>query len=386
MVFFCPKRARQGMKMFSSSSLCENDLFIEIILIIGIIFLKNHSKGGKQMEPSISIIIPVYNAEKYVSTCLDSVLAQTLPYLEAIVVDDGSRDSSREIIKQYAAKDDRIVPVFQDNAGPSTARNRALKMAKGEFVAFLDSDDWVEPDAYKEMYNAAIDNNADIVFTSLIWEYDGTGENRIQHYSAPPNRPLTKETIKDVILTDFLYNGAYGQVCKLFRKSLLEENGITFPEGKSLGEDWLFNMEAFTYCNSAFYIDQPYYHYRKSNNTSLMRRYNPELFDSYINHNTLEKYSKRWGLYNEKVAIDLARRKCFIAVNGCIQNEFKPDCKKSMREKLQLISNIVNHPDVQSAAHLSLQHERHLQKKIYLMMLKQKAVLGLFFNGKDVVA
>lgn len=72
------------------------------------------------MEPSISIIIPVYNAEKYVSTCLDSVLAQTLPYLEAIVVDDGSRDSSREIIKQYAAKDDRIVPVFQDNAGPST--------------------------------------------------------------------------------------------------------------------------------------------------------------------------------------------------------------------------------------------------------------------------
>ncbi|MDU0073879.1 MULTISPECIES: glycosyltransferase family 2 protein [Bacillus] len=122
------------------------------------------------MEPSVSIIIPVYNAEKYVSACLDSVLAQTLPHFEAIVVDDGSRDSSREIIKQYAARDDRIVPVFQDNAGPSTARNCALKMAKGEFVAFLDSDDWVEPDAYKEMYNAAIDNNADIVFTSLMWE------------------------------------------------------------------------------------------------------------------------------------------------------------------------------------------------------------------------
>ncbi|QAT64025.1 glycosyltransferase family 2 protein [Bacillus glycinifermentans] len=170
MAFFCPKRAGQGMKMFSSSFLCENDLFIEIILMIGIIFLKNHSKGGEQMEPSVSIIIPVYNAEKYVSACLDSVLAQTLPHFEAIVVDDGSRDSSREIIKQYAARDDRIVPVFQDNAGPSTARNCALKMAKGEFVAFLDSDDWVEPDAYKEMYNAAIDNNADIVFTSLMWE------------------------------------------------------------------------------------------------------------------------------------------------------------------------------------------------------------------------
>lgn len=144
---------------------------------------------------------------------------------------------------------------------------------------------------------------------------------------------------------------------------MLEENGITFPEGKSLGEDWLFNMEAFTYCTSAFYIDQPYYHYRKSNNT-------------------LEKYSKRWGLYNEKVAVDLARRKCFIAVNGCIQNEFKPDCKKSVREKWQLISNIVNHPDVQSAAQLSLQHEHHLQKKIYLKMLKPKAVLGLFLMGK----
>ncbi|WP_217493729.1 hypothetical protein, partial [Paenibacillus polymyxa] len=110
---------------------------------------------------------------------------------------------------------------------------------------------------------------------------------------------------------------------------------------------------------------KPLYHYRQINDASLMREYNPELFDSYIDSDTLERYAKRWGLHSEKVAVDLARRKCYIAVNGCIQNEFKPGCRKTVREKLTLIKRIVEHPNVGKAVVLALQHEESWTRRIY---------------------
>ncbi|QYG88337.1 glycosyltransferase family 2 protein [Bacillus atrophaeus] len=334
------------------------------------------------MNPIVSIIIPVYNGEKYLRQCLDSARDQTLKDIEIIVVDDGSTDSTRNILRYYEAIDERLKPIYQANQGPGTARNNALKQARGEYVAFLDSDDWVEPETYADMYKAARDHNADIVFTDIRWVYEDKTKNRVQKYVVSANKPIDRTEIKAEILTDFLYNGSYGGVCKLFRKSFLEARNIEFPSGKYLGEDWLFNMDAFTYCQTAYYIDKPYYHYRQMNGSSLMRKYNPELFDSYINSNTLERYAKRWGLYDEQIAVDLARRKCYIAVNGCIQNEFKPGCDKTIREKLVLITDIVEHPNVGKAVEIALKHEESLARRMYLAMLKRKAVVGLFMAGK----
>ncbi|MCY8472433.1 glycosyltransferase family 2 protein [Bacillus halotolerans] len=336
------------------------------------------------MKPKVkvSVIIPVYNGEKYLHECLDSVLGQTLKNIEVLIVDDGSTDSTRNILRYYEAIDERVKPIYQANQGPATARNTALKAAKGEYVAFIDADDWVDRETYATMYEAVVENNADIVFTDMRWEYEDTTKSYTKSYSAKANTPLNRDAIKAEILTDFLCNGSYGSVCKLFRKRLIETYGITFPDGKYLGEDWLFNMDAFTYCQTAYYIDKPLYHYRQANDVSLMRKYNPQLFDSYINGNTLETHAKRWGLYDDKVAVDLARRKCYIAVNGCIQNEFKPGCDKPLREKLALIERIVEHPNVGKAVEIALQHEESLARRLYLAMLKRKAVFGLFLAGK----
>lgn len=334
------------------------------------------------MNPKVSVIIPVYNGEKYLRECLDSALKQSLKSIEIIVVDDGSTDSTRNILRYYEAIDERLKPIYQANQGPATARNNALKQAKGEYIVFLDSDDWVEPETYADMYEAACSHNADIVFTDMVWEYEDATKNYVHNYAVSANKPIGRAEIKAEILTDFLYNGSYGGVCKLFRKSFLEAQNIEFPSGKSLGEDWLFNMDAFTYCRTAYYIDKPYYHYRQVNNASLMRKYNPDLFDSYINSDTLERYARRWGLYNEKVAVDLARRKCYIAVNGCIQNEFKPGCGKTLREKLALISEIVEHPNVDKAVALAMQYEESWARRIYLAMIRRKVVVGLFLAGK----
>lgn len=115
------------------------------------------------------------------------------------------------------------------------------------------------------MYEAALENNADIVFTDMRWEYEDASKS----YSAKANTPLDRDAIKAEILTDFLYAGSYGSVWKVIRKSLIDTYGLTFPDGKYLGEDWLFK--------TAYYIDKPLYHYRQINDESLMRKYNPQL-------------------------------------------------------------------------------------------------------------
>lgn len=335
------------------------------------------------MNPMVSVIVPVYNAERYLDACLDSIIKQTLKDIEVIVVDDGSKDSSRRIIEKYMKNDDRIVPIFQENQGVSMARNNALNIAKGKFVTFADSDDRVHEDAYKSMLNAIVQNKVDIVFSEVIWDYEDRSKNFVKKFSIGANQPLYRDKIKDIILVDFLYNGSYGGVWnKMFKKSFIDDNDLRFPPNKSLGEDWIFCLEAFTHCNSTYYIDTPYYYYRQVNDGSLMRKYNPDLFESYIESNTLERYSKKWGIYNEKIQLDLARRKCFVAVNGCIQNEFKSDCDKKAMQKLNLISKIVNHKEVQKAVRIALKNESSLPKKLYLKMIKRKAVIGLFIMGK----
>ncbi|MGD1416410.1 glycosyltransferase family 2 protein [Bacillus stercoris] len=337
------------------------------------------------MSPLVSVVIPVYNAEKYLSTCIESVLNQTLRELEVIIVDDGSKDSSKKIIQEYASKDNRIVPIFQENQGVSIARNNALDKAKGDFIVFVDADDRVHEDAYESMLNAITHHGVDIVFSEVIWDYEDKSKNFIKKFSIDANQPIFRDKIKQVILVDFLYNGSYGGVWnKMFKKSFIEDNNLRFPPNKSLGEDWIFCLEAFTHCDSTYYIDTPYYYYRQVNDGSLMRKYNPHLFESYIESNTLERYSKRWGIYDEKIQLDLARRKCFVAVNGCIQNEFKSDCNSTIKQKMSLISKIVSHPEVQKSVQIALKNENSFPKKVYLNMIKRKSVLGLFLIGKTL--
>ena len=334
------------------------------------------------MNPKVSVIVPVYNASKYLNKCIESLISQTLKEIEIILVDDGSTDDSKEIIKEYSKSDSRVKLILQENSGPSKARNSGIKEAKGVYIAFVDADDWVDSDTYNDMYNAAVQSNSDIVFTDILYEFDDTEKNFIKEYQINSNQPINKNMIRESILPDFLHKGSYGSVCKLFKRQFLYENNILFNEDRSLGEDWLLNMEAFTHCNVAYYIDKPYYHYRQSDNSSLMGKYRPELFELYINQSPLEEYFKKWGLFTEKVSIELAKRKCFVAVNGCIQNEFKKDCKNTVKQKIDNLSKIVNHPSVEEAVSITLEHERKFLKIVYLKMLERKNVIALFTMGK----
>ena len=145
-----------------------------------------------EYAPKISVIIPVYNTEKYLHQCLDSVVNQTLKELEIICVDDGSTDSSLEILKEYAQKDNRFTILTQKNLHAGVARNAGLTVAKGEYVHFLDSDDYLYSNVYKKLYNCLVDNNLDLIkFKAKIFD-NATYENQSHNWTE-----LKSEIFKD---------------------------------------------------------------------------------------------------------------------------------------------------------------------------------------------
>ncbi len=230
--------------------------------------------------PKVSIIIPVYNVEKYLRECLDSALGQTLKDIEVICVNDCSTDGSLEILREYASKDDRLKIIdFSENQGPSITRNTALDVAKGDYIMFLDSDDWLELSACEEAYNQIHKNGNDFVFFDCR-EYlqkakkfiAGDKLDVLRRYAHDPN--LRLQDIK----TPFI-SGC--QIWfKIYRKSFLNENNIRFPS-EHFGEDCVFFIKTLACCKSMSVLDKQLYNYRvfdKSLTTVSAVKYLDDLF------------------------------------------------------------------------------------------------------------
>ena len=190
-------------------------------------------------EPLVSVIIPVYNMEAYLSRCLDSVLANTYQALEILCVDDGSKDSSLQILRQYAEKDARIVVISKENGGVSSARNVGLSRAAGEFVAFIDPDDFVHPQFFEFLVLAQQKGNSDLVICSFVI---------VKETDLPVNMTLWSfddSELQDAEQTAVFKRHDLGGYCwgRLFRRSLLQS--VFFREDISYAEDTIFNAEVW---------------------------------------------------------------------------------------------------------------------------------------------
>ena len=212
----------------------------------------------------ISIIVAVYNIEEYLRRCLDSILAQTYDNIEILLVDDGSTDSSAKICDEYGAKDTRITVIHQENRGLSGARNTALKVAKGDYIGFVDGDDYINPDMYERMINAMESSGAMLAGCSYMQVGDGV---EAWEYSDRVLE-LTKEEFMHAYIWDdqpfHIYNSVWS---KLFKKELVE--GIEFPIGKC-SEDITYTGEALAKCNKCVFIDAPLYNYVVGRTDSIM--------------------------------------------------------------------------------------------------------------------
>lgn len=225
------------------------------------------------MSSKISVIIPAYNIAEYLPRCLDSVINQTYKNIEIIVISDGSLDGTNEVINEYADKDYRIVPVFKDNTGVSDTRNRGLEIATGDYIGFVDGDDYIEPIMYEHLLNNAVKYDADIshcgyqmVFPSRIDYYYNTGKTVIQD---------NIQGVKDLLSGDFVEPGLWN---KLYKKRIISD--VRLDKEIKINEDVLFNFYAFLKSNKSVYEDSTPYHYvLRKNSAATSKINNNKLFD-----------------------------------------------------------------------------------------------------------
>ena len=237
----------------------------------------------------VSVIVPVYNVYPYLDKCLDSIVKSSLKDIEIIVVDDGSPDKCFEIIEKYTKKYKNIKALKKENGGLSSARNFGLKYAKGEYIAFVDSDDSIEPMMLEEMYNKARTKDFDVVVSDLYYVYPDTKKVASSNLSTDL---LTKEEIKESMIN--IYPAVWN---KIYKREMLEKSKVLFKD-KVWYEDVEFLYRLYPYITSIGVIKKPFYNYLQRNG-AITSTFDERVFNYISNFNGILDYYKKNNLYNE---------------------------------------------------------------------------------------
>ena len=219
----------------------------------------------------VSVIVPVYNVEKYLEKCLESIAKQSYKNLKIILVDDGSTDASPQICDAFANRDNRVVVYHNENHGPGYSRNYGIDRSEGDFIIFMDSDDWVDENYVMNLVWAITETESDIAISPWYLElFDHTEINRTNP------KQLTGKLSDDFVK---FYGFACGSCQKLYRRDLIDENKIRFEADRVYSEDRVFNCEYLRNIKSYVYVDNPQYHYRLYNESSLTHRMTEKAYD-----------------------------------------------------------------------------------------------------------
>lgn len=212
---------------------------------------------------TISAIVPVYNAEKYLKRCVDSILGQTYGDIELILIDDGSKDGSPALCDAYRKADSRVIVEHCTNGGVSSARNKGLSLATGAFVSFVDSDDYLAADAYEKLIMKAEEKDADVVYSdyALVRE-----DGRLDYCTSCAIGETLHDTISNRLLQE-TYPGTIWNYL-LIRRDLIVRNGLSFAKTFSIGEDFIFCIKAYLAAEVIAKVEEPLYYYYLGNNQS----------------------------------------------------------------------------------------------------------------------
>lgn len=331
---------------------------------------------------AVSIIVPIYNAEKYLVKCLDSVVNQTLKNVEIIFVDDGSTDRSSEICKSYAEKDERIIYFKKENEGLAAARQDGIEMAHGEYVGFVDSDDWLELNMFERMYEVATVENADVVFCNCYED-----EDKKNPYYLEPG-VYDRERIEKEILPRSLAGlkpGGTNNVIRwcnwlrLYRLSLIRENNIAFGRGFRRSQDLQLTFETALYAEKYVSINDEYLYHNRTvcNADSLSRGYTKNYWK--LIRPLIDKLYEDVANY-EKEDLSGYMHLCafFFAASG-IKNEYESKTI-SFSDKIKNLNDI-SKDEVIQAALLYIEKEKlsKYYRTIYSGLYKKNG-LSVFFR------
>lgn len=271
------------------------------------------------MSPIVSIVIPVFNAEKYLPQCLDSIRCQSFKDWECILVNDGSNDASHEICNHYSLIDERFKVISQNNKGVSAARNSALKVVNGSYISFIDSDDWIESDYLEYMIQHAED--CDLVVSGQIRELSD-GRKRFLVPRTDGCITIDRAHAEEFVSLEELLL-LYAPHEKFFKSSIIKSNGLLFQVGCSNGEDLIFNYSYLEYAHTIRYLSRSKYHYRIVPG-SLSNRFRPHQFqDDYNQWHILASFYKRHDLWCEIAEKYLSRRLWGIVYDGLFSSQEK---------------------------------------------------------------
>ena len=255
----------------------------------------------------VSIIVPVYNTEKYLSKCLDSILEQTLSDFEIICVDDCSTDNSIKILEEYQNKDSRIkVLKNEENKGQGYSRNKALECVQGDYIGFIDSDDTIDKTYYEYLYNKAIKENAEITCAGIFYLFENNDQKPGTWVVKDSCEKNTLISIKEKL--NRVYKNCSTSACKhLYKRSFIEKNNINFLSGY-YHEDQYFNIKAYYYANKIVleHHDSPVYYYRVHHNSSMQKNkndinYKKMYFDQFSVFNEIINFIKLRGESDEVI-------------------------------------------------------------------------------------
>ena len=309
------------------------------------------------MKPKVSIIIAVYNCEKYIKVCARSLFEQTQDYIEYIFVNDATPDNSISILKRIIGNYPTRMPLvkiidLKNNSGVSNARITGIKYATGEYVIHADSDDWVDKDMYERLYLKAKEKDADIVACNFRHEYTDIQYDFHQQYANTMEENISR-----------LINGKiFPSLCtSLTRRSLIEDNGITFPVGLNMGEDLYFNLQLYLHAKKIVSLDWAPYHYRHTEDSSCVQRTKKSIDSDIAIAGLIEKLMKEQNLY-EKYAKDIEYRKFF--------------------SKLPLIQNLDNKDNYQEWLNIYPETNKHIWQ---YEKLNWKQMLELWFAANNML-
>ena len=314
----------------------------------------------------VSVIVPVYNGEKYLKKCLNSILNQTLQNIEIICIDDGSKDNSSEILKKFSLKDNRIKVLSIENNGQGFARNLGLNEVNGEFIAFVDADDWIESDSLELLFSKAKNNNLDMLFFQMVNYMESSNdfvETELYNHQCFITNGIDENTIFNLDdVHDFLFEIPVGPVSKLYKREFLEYHNLKFPENMFF-EDNAFFYNAFFKCNRAGFLKKQLY-YRRRHKNSVTQTFDESKFDIikatnamldvFFDNNKYDDYKKDVINHTFSMLLEwfkkspLNLRQEFyklIKANFKGFNELEEDFNNHLCEKYSVIFNIVCNND-----------------------------------------
>lgn len=280
-------------------------------------------------QSTIGVIVPVYNTEKYLQKCLDSIIGQTYSDLEIVLVDDGSTDNCGKICDEYAAHDDRIIVIHQANGGLSAARNAGIEASTSPYITFVDSDDYIDKDTYESAAEAIRRFDPDLVFFRER-SVDLNG-NTIYINGSEPTGEITERdrAFAEERIIGQMING----MCdKVYRSQILKP--LTFETGRAHGEDFLFNLHALSSVQTVAYVDQIKYSYVTNPDSITRRKFTPAAFDQmYFKDRVAEYVEHEFPVY-----YPLCRKRAFLARLRICRPLYSEHLEKQYAGKLQEIN------------------------------------------------